>query len=132
MYMVTGNNKSQITVLCCVSAAGAAIPPMQIFPGERFSYNPLENGVPGSYFGKSGNGWMTQELFNGWLTNHFVRSIPPTRPVVLLVDGHSSHINLETSLFCKANDILLFCLPPHSSHITQPLDVGVFAPLKQK
>ena len=25
---------------------------------------------------------------------------------------------------------MLYCLPPHSSHITQPLDVGFFKPLK--
>ena len=51
--------------------------------------------------------------------------------VCLLVDGHSSHISLEASQFCKSNGILLYCLPPHSSHITQPLDVGFFSPLKQ-
>src|SRR5271169_6406493 len=29
------------------------------------------------------------------------------------------------------NDILLAILPPHSSHLTQPLDVGVFGSLKK-
>ena len=53
-----------------------------------------------------------------------------TRPVVLLVDGHSTHINIEISKFCKDNQILLYCLPAHSSHITQPLDVGFYGPLK--
>ena len=28
------------------------------------------------------------------------------------------------------NDIIFMVLPPHSSHLTQPLDVGVFGPLK--
>ena len=45
------------------------------------------------------------------------------------MDDHTSHIDLETSKFCKENGILLYCLPPHSSHITQPLDVGFFSPL---
>ena len=52
------------------------------------------------------------------------------RPVCLLLDGHSSHIDLETSKFCEANQILLYCLPPHTSHILQPLDVGVIGPMK--
>ncbi|ORU95132.1 MAG: hypothetical protein A6F71_10800 [Cycloclasticus sp. symbiont of Poecilosclerida sp. M] len=51
-------------------------------------------------------------------------------PVCLLVDGHTSHIDLDTSKFCQENGILLYCLPPHSSHITQPLDVGFFSALK--
>ncbi len=90
----------------------------------------MEGCVEGAYFGKSDNGWITQELFNGWLKNHFVRHIPATRPVCLLVDGHTSHIDLQTSKFCQENGILLYCLPPHSSHIIQPLNVGFFSPLK--
>ena len=53
------------------------------------------------------------------------------RPVLLLVDGHSSHIiDLHVSKFCKDNSIHLYCLPPHSSHVLQPLDVTFFKPLK--
>ena len=96
---------------------------MHVFPGVRFSYNCIE----GAYFGKSENGWMTQELFYGW---HFMRHIIAERPVCLLVDGHTSHIDLQAAKFCNENHILLYCLPPHSSHITQPLDVGFFSPLK--
>ena len=131
VHQVSSSSRLQITTLVCASAAGSTIPPMHIFAGERFSYNPLANGVEGVYFGKSINGWMTQELFNGWITNHFVRHISPEHPVCLIVDGHSSHIDLDTSKFCEANGILLYCLPPHSSHITQPLDVGLFSPLKK-
>ena len=29
------------------------------------------------------------------------------------------------------NNIVLFRLPPHSTYLTQPLDVGVFQPFKQ-
>ena len=32
--------------------------------------------------------------------------------------------------FCIAYKIDLFLLPPYSSHITQPLDVSIFGPLK--
>ena len=28
------------------------------------------------------------------------------------------------------HDIILLCLPPHTTHESQPLDVSVFAPLK--
>ena len=103
------------------NAAGSVIPPMHIFPGKQFSYNPLEGAVAGSYTGRSETGWMLTELFYGWLANHFVSHIPPERPVVLLVDGHTTHIDLEISKFCKENGILLYCLLAHSSHITQSL-----------
>jgi len=50
---------------------------------------------------------------------------------LLICDGHDSHITAEWIAHCIDNDILLMILPPHSSHLTQPLDVGVFGPLKK-
>lgn len=58
VYGATGDNKQQITCLCAVSGAGVAIPPMHIFAGERFHFNPMHDCVPGAYFGRSPNGWM--------------------------------------------------------------------------
>lgn len=47
------------------------------------------------------------------------------------MDGHSSHVtaNVITYYLDKAIDLLI--LPPHASHILQPLDVSVFSPLKR-
>ena len=70
-------------------SSGGIIPPFQIFPGERFSYNPLDGAVKGACFGRSSNGWITTELFYRWVTNHFSVAIRRDRPVVLLFDGHT-------------------------------------------
>ena len=32
---------------------------------------------------------------------------------------------------CLEKQIILLYLPPHSSHVTQPLDLGIFPPLKR-
>ena len=37
---------------------------------------------------------------------------------------------LEVIKFCKVNSIYLYCLPAHSSHMTQTLDVSFFKSLK--
>jgi hypothetical protein len=37
----------------------------------------------------------------------------------------------EFDLFCKEHSIITLCMPPHSSHLLQPLDVGCFAVLKR-
>ena len=129
VYAITADTKEQITALCAISAAGDALPPMHIFPGTRFKYNPMLNCVDGAYFGHSPTGWISTELFYGWIANHFAKRVS-VRPVVLLIDGHSSHIDIHTFKFCRENNILLYCLPPHSSHLTQPLDVSFFKPLK--
>ena len=51
--------------------------------------------------------------------------------MILFIDGHSAHINLAVAEFCRDNQIIIYCFPPHASHILQPLDVAVFGPLKK-
>jgi hypothetical protein len=63
--------------------------------------------------------------FNSWLNE---QKVP--RPVLLLIDGHRTHLTLELSQFCSENGIILYAPPPNTTHIMQPADVGVFKPLK--
>ena len=59
-----------------------------------------------------------------------MRSIPPSRPVLLILDGHSSHISIEAVEFARSNGVHMLCIPAHTTHILQPLDVGVFKSFK--
>ena len=52
------------------------------------------------------------------------------RPVLVIEDGHSSHISMEVIKLAKENDVHLLCLPSHTTHILQPLDMAVFKSLK--
>ena len=61
---------------------------------------------------------------------NFLKFSVPQCPVLLLIDGHMSHITLDVVDLCRDNDIVLFCLPPHTTHALQPLDVAVFKSLK--
>ena len=68
-----------------------------------------------------------------WLRQIFLPIIAAEgrRHRILIVDGHDSHITGEFIVLCQENDIHLIFLPPHSSHILQPLDQGPFKPLKE-
>ena len=33
--------------------------------------------------------------------------------------------------YAKESEVIVFCLPPHTTHASQPLDAAVFGPLKQ-
>ena len=48
------------------------------------------------------------------------------------MDGHSSHYNPSTIKIAAAQQVILFSLPPHTTHTTQPLDVSAFGVLKQR
>lgn len=47
------------------------------------------------------------------------------------MDGHGSHITANVIAYCMEHTIDLLILPPHTSHVLQPLDVSVFSPLKR-
>ena len=73
---------------------------------------------------------MNAELFEEWFKHHFLVHAPSARPLLLLLDGHASHYNPRVLRIAAEEDIILFCLPPHTTHLLQPLDNGVFSSLK--
>lgn len=63
----TSGNKSQITVIACVSAAGHALPPFVIFDAKRLNYEWTKGEVVGTTYGLSAKGGLTQNcLKNGY------------------------------------------------------------------
>ena len=48
----------------------------------------------------------------------------------LLLDGHRSYYNLRFHEYAW-NKIILVSYPGHSTHLLQPLDVGLFSPLQK-
>ena len=128
-YSSTGN-KSQITVVGCINAIGQALPPFIVFDAKHLNMQWAVGEVPGTTFGLSDSGWMDMILFKKWFLKHFLCHVGSGRPVLLLMDGHSSHYNIEAVTLARTNDVILFTLVPHTTHEMQPLDTAVFAPLK--
>ena len=127
--MRTGD-KSQITVIACCNAAGYAIPPTVVFDRKQIRQELTYGEIPGTTYAGSGNGWVNAEIFDSWLSKHFLAHAPSSRPLLLLLDGHSSHFEPGALRLAAENGVIIFCLPPNTTHLTQPLDKGCFGPLK--
>ncbi|KAI1514845.1 DDE superfamily endonuclease [Pyrenophora tritici-repentis] len=128
-------NREWVTLIAAISAAGWLVPPFLIFASQyHLSAWYEEAKIPRDWaIAVSDNGWTNNELGVEWL-KHFnahtqARSIGARR--LLIVDGHKSHQSLAFQELCKENNIYTLCMPPHSSHLLQPLDVGCFSPLKR-
>ncbi|KAJ8028012.1 Pogo transposable element with KRAB domain [Holothuria leucospilota] len=122
------------TVLAAGNAIGQAIPPYFIFKGQRLSSDLKTGTLPGSGFRMTRSGWSNGEVFMDYIQNHITKYMPSRSDndhVLFLYDGHKSHISLPLIEFALTQKIILFVLPPHTSHILQPLDVSVFGPLKR-
>ena len=74
----------------------------------------------------SDSGWSNSLIFQNYLTKYFIKyaNVSSDAPTLVLFDGHKSHIQLSLVNWSKDKNIILFVLPPHTSHITHPLDVG--------
>jgi hypothetical protein len=44
---------------------------------------------------------------------------------MIIFDGHESHLTDEFTYYCWEHNIIPFRLPAHSTHLLQPLDIGV-------
>lgn len=106
------------------------MPPMVIL--DRKSLPPYfpHGEVPETVYSLSKKGWIDQQLFDLWFSNHFLRYAPLARPLLLLLDGHSSHYSPDTVRLAAREKVIIFALPPHTTHFSQPLHQGCFSPLK--
>ena len=69
-----------------------------------------------------------------WIKNIFdvyTRAIAGDDWRFLILDGYHSHVPMSLwNRYCEADQIALYCLPLHSTHILQPLAVGFFGLLQ--
>ena len=121
--------KGQITV-ACANAAGQFVLPMVIFNVVKLNPAWTKSEVCEMKYGLSPNGWINTDLFEGWFIEHFIENAVSARPLFLLPDGHITHYHPQVIRFAMEHDCIVLCMPPHTTHESQPLDVGVFAPLK--
>ena len=134
---IQDRSREFISLLACVSADGVALPPALIYQGtsgdlQNTWLEDYDSSSEEAFFAASQKGWTNDKLGLSWLTKVFE---PKTKPKagnskrLLLVDGHSSHINMRFVDYCDSHGIILAVLPPHSTHRLQPLDVSLFSPL---
>ena len=132
---VQPGNREWATVIQGVNALGWCVPPFIVVKGTYHLANwYTECGLPPDWVIKpTSNGWTDNETGLDWI-RHFDKHTACHATGVyrmLVIDGHESHMSAEFDRFCKERNIITISMPPHSSHLLQPLDVGCFSPLKR-
>ena len=132
------NNQVTYSVICCISLSGDVLPPFVMTPRKRLTSNfSDEYGHDKIFLYHQDNGFCDKNMFNAWLKNCFLVKLNQLRSeynyhgeCLLIMDGFSAHLNDVSIDLLVTNGISLKLLPPHSSHLLQPLDVLLFGPLK--
>ena len=82
------------------------------------------------------NGWTNNDVCKAWFLKQFLphakKHSDPDFPIVLLHDGHGSHLTVDMIDPAMVENTELVCLPEHTTHRLQPCDVGAFGPLKRE
>ncbi|KAF8685424.1 DDE superfamily endonuclease [Rhizoctonia solani] len=117
-----------MTIIECICADGYAMKPTFVHqPGDvGFWWENKEIGCCVS----TENGWTSDNVCKAWFTKVFLQTATQRQvseaPIVLLLDGHGSHISTQILEAAFKNRVFIICLPPKTTHKLQPLDVGVF------
>jgi len=142
-------NREMVTVIAWIAADGRVIPPSDIYLGSRHQpgWHAGMQEKEQATFAWSTKGWTnnqpglerveqnfekyTIKMFAPWdwpLVHADYYSAKDKRRILIL-DGHLSDPIWQFFDLCFKKHIYLICLPAHSTHILQPLDVGLFGPL---
>ncbi|KAL3707903.1 hypothetical protein TMatcc_005885 [Talaromyces marneffei ATCC 18224] len=135
-YLLQPGNREWVTAIKAVNSTGWALPSYVIFKATTYYQQGWFETLPQDWrLDISKNGWTTDEIGLRWLQKHFIphtTSRTKGRYRMLILDGHGSHLTAQFDQICAENNIISICIPPHSSHLLQPLDVSCFSVLKQQ
>lgn len=124
-------SKTNTSVMFCVSGSGETLPPYIVYKADHLWSTWTEGGPPNTRYNRSKSGWFDQAIFEDWFLSLALPYLKKLEgPKVLLGDNLSSHISIKVLRECQENDIRFVLLPPNSTHLTQPLDVSCFRPIK--
>jgi len=75
---------------------------------------------------------MERDVFLNYFEKSFLITAQPTpdNPVLLIYNGHSSHVDLKLIEIAVNNNVTILLLPPNLNHQLQPMDLAVFKSVK--
>ncbi|KAK2713141.1 hypothetical protein QYM36_011737 [Artemia franciscana] len=115
------------------NAAGEVLPPYVVYKSKKFWNTWVQGGPKGCRFNRSKPSWFEAAFFHDWFTLSLLprlKKLPGKK--VVIGDNLSSHFDVDIIRHCEKEKIIFLALIPNSTHVTQPLDVALFRPMKVK
>ena len=135
-------NHSHATVVACIAADGTSVKPLVIVQEVTVRQTLILKGWTKrkAVFAHTDTGYVNRDAFHAWLRGVFVPEVArrrlelglPDQRGFLLMDNCSAHTDRAVVELLERNNITPVFIPPHGSHVFQPLDRCMFAAFKQK
>ena len=133
-YIPDPDNRESFTAIETISGDGHVLPPMLILSSTQhlekwFFDGGLEDKT---LVAVTETGYTNDDILLQWFEHFDLFSSKRLVGVwrILVSDGYGSHLGIDFIQQCWDKKIIPFCLPPHTTHLLQPLDVVCFQPLK--
>lgn len=127
-----------MTACVTITANGEYFKPMIVLPNMK-TLSKLKEFEDQCFFFSTSSGWMTKNAFD-YYTLLMISNISMYRfnlneklrdePILLILDGHPSHINFYAAYLFFIFNIDLLLIPPHTSHILSAFDVSIASAIK--
>lgn len=128
---ILNSSKSSTSIMYAAAADGTVLPPYVVYKSAHVYDSWRRGGPKNARFNRSKSGWFDSACFDDWVENVAVPYLCKLNgKKILLGDNLSSHLSAHAIKLCKDNGISFVFLPKNSTHLTQPLDVAFFRPLK--
>lgn len=128
---VMNSSKASTSIMFVCTGTGELLPTYTVYKAIHM-YDTLTRGEPpNSRYNRCKSGWFDVQCFKDWLLKiviPFVKNKPGKK--LIIGDNLSTHLTMEGIKACSKYNIEFVFLPPNSTHITQPLDVAFFRPMK--
>jgi len=132
-----------ITITPTICADGSTATPMIIIARKSMDNDLLKYAFPRSnngYLVSSQKVYMTTDLFENYFETILIPHInkkrfdlnKPLQRALFIIEGFTAHSSLKLDQWQKDHNFKIFYIPPHSSHLTQPLDLLIFATFKKR
>lgn len=129
---IMNSTKSSISVMFAAAGDGAILPPYVVYKAQHMYDSWRVGGPANSRYNRTKSGWFDAFCFQDWVEQIAIPYFKKLQgPKILIGDNLSSHLSVDVIKICNDEGIKFVFLPANSPHLTQPLDVAFFRPLKK-
>lgn len=126
------SSKSATYIMLAGNAIGESLSVYVVYKTVHFYDTWVKNGPPKARYNQIKSSWFDGVCFEDCWKKWPSYSLKIKLGSRLSLVNMSCHLSTECIRLCEKYQIKMIFLPTNSTHLTQPLDVAFFAPMKKK